>query len=203
MRYDKLNQGLIIFFSVLGILLLYLLAPILTPFLLGALFAYMADPLVKLLEKLKCPHLFAVSMVFVIVFCSLTLFIIIFAPIAQTQIITLIETIPDILAWIQERAVPWLQQFINVSTIKASITTSLAKNPAPLSMVLTSGSAIIGWIINIVLTPIVTFYLLRDWDMCCNRAIKLMPKSVEPTIVRLAKECDEVLSVFLLTSPDM
>ncbi len=192
----RTNQALIIFFSALGILLLYLLSSILTPFMLGALIAYLGNPLVKRLEKLKVPHLIAVILVFVLIFGGFILLIAILTPIVQIQAVAFLETLPDILAWIQDQFIPWMQQFINISTLKATLTGSLSKTAAPIEVIVTSGYAIVGWAVNIVLTPVVAFYLLRDWDSLCHRLSKALPKSIAPTVIQLAKQCDEVLSVF-------
>jgi predicted PurR-regulated permease PerM len=50
--------------------------------------------------------------------------------------------------------------------------------------------------VNIILTPIVFFYLLRDWDKVCNLIKGLLPASIRPTALKLAKQCDAVLGEF-------
>jgi predicted PurR-regulated permease PerM len=62
--------------------------------------------------------------------------------------------------------------------------------------VLHSGFALIEWVAHLVLIPVVTFYLLRDWDKVVKGVRELLPRSSEPTIVKLATECDDVLSAF-------
>ena len=60
-----------------------------------------------------------------------------------------------------------------------------------------SGLTIVGWVLNIVMIPVVAFYLLRDWDIMVERIHALVPRSIEPVVSRLARESDEVLGAFL------
>ena len=60
-----------------------------------------------------------------------------------------------------------------------------------------SGLTIVGWVLNIVMIPVVAFYLLRDWDIMVERIHALVPRSIEPVVTRLARESDEVLGAFL------
>jgi predicted PurR-regulated permease PerM len=57
--------------------------------------------------------------------------------------------------------------------------------------------AMLGWLANLVLVPLVTFYLLRDWDTSIRRIDELLPRRIAPTIERLARDCDVVLGHFL------
>jgi predicted PurR-regulated permease PerM len=65
------------------------------------------------------------------------------------------------------------------------------------SSVTSSGVAMLAWLANLVLIPVVTFYLLRDWDIMMARIREMLPRQYEPVIVKLAKESDEVLAAFL------
>ena len=60
-----------------------------------------------------------------------------------------------------------------------------------------SGVAVVGWVMNLVLIPVVAFYLLRDWDVILSRVRELLPRRVEPTVVTLAAESNSVLGSFL------
>jgi predicted PurR-regulated permease PerM len=60
-----------------------------------------------------------------------------------------------------------------------------------------SGFAIVGWVLNLVIIPVAAFYLLRDWNIVVDRIHALIPRSVEPVVVRLARESDETLGGFL------
>jgi predicted PurR-regulated permease PerM len=57
--------------------------------------------------------------------------------------------------------------------------------------------AVVGWALNLVMIPVVAFYLLRDWDDLVERVHALIPRAVEPVVSRLARESDDVLGAFL------
>lgn len=65
------------------------------------------------------------------------------------------------------------------------------------SSVTKSGLSVIAWLGNLVLIPVVTFYLLRDWDILMARIHELLPRDSEPVITKLAKQSDETLAAFL------
>src|SRR5579872_6294574 len=88
--------------------LLYLLAPILTPFLAGALLAYLGDPLVKQLQRLHLPRFLCVIIVFLLLFSLIGLLIVLLIPLIQKQLITLTVVIPNTIAWLQNTILPWL-----------------------------------------------------------------------------------------------
>lgn len=193
---QKSNQIIIIFLIAASIYLLYLLAPILTPFLVGALLAYLADPLVKKLEKWHVPHLLSVVSVFLFIFFIVLLLILIFSPLVQSQVKALIEVIPSIIIWFQNNISPWVSEQINIETLKTTLSANLTKTGWLLSAIVSSGYTITGWLVNLVLIPVVTFYLLRDWDRLLRGIKNILPKAIKPTTVKLIQECDEVLGAF-------
>lgn len=184
---------LIILTVSLSLYILSLLAPILTPFLMGALLAYLADPLVKQLEKFHIPHLLSVISVFLLVFGGLGLMILMLTPVIQDQIVILIDLIPKIISWLQVTAMPRLSEYINTNMLK---TTLSSKSSVIFSTVIHSGYTFLTWLVNIILTPVVTFYFLRDWDKILSAIKGIFPKSIKTTVIKLATECDEVLGAF-------
>lgn len=194
---EYLNQATLIFLTILGITLLYLLAPILTPFLLGALLAYLVDPLVKRLERWHIPHLVSVVFIFFMLFLGVILIISFLYPLVIKQIEVLIAMIPEIIEWTKHVGTPWLMQYIDIDTLKSSIPATLTKSGWLLSSFVRSSFAAIQSIIAIVLTPVVTFYLLRDWDKVIKGIKSLLPKKIAPTVIHLAHDCDEVLGAFI------
>ncbi len=188
--------------------LLYLLAPILTPFIMGALFAYLGDPLVDRLEKFKLSRTLSVVILFLIVSIFLLIFFLLVIPVLETQLKLLIQKLPDFLDWGLHKLQPYLKQDFNVDVsvleidrIKAMIGSHWGQAGgiirAMLSTISQSGMFVLGWMATIVLTPVVTFYMLRDWDHFIAYINDLLPRNAEPTISRLAKESDDVLGAFL------
>lgn len=202
-----LNQKifLIILVVVLGYLI-SLLSPILTPFCIAALLAYLGDPIVNRMGRLGVPRTLAVTIVFILLFSLLTLLLVLLIPLLQEQIALLLNNIPSIITWIQEKAIPWLNQrfgleaTLNLQSLKIAITqywTEMGNVVAMTWSALTrSGHTIFAWGLNLILIPVVTFYLLRDWDSVLEESRGLLPRRIEPTVMQLIGECDEVLSAF-------
>ncbi|MBI4005194.1 MAG: AI-2E family transporter, partial [Gammaproteobacteria bacterium] len=60
-----------------------------------------------------------------------------------------------------------------------------------------SGQVLLGWLAYLLLIPVVTFYLLRDWDILVNKIHELIPSQYSQLVTRLARDCDDVLAEFL------
>ena len=185
---------------------LYFLAPILTPFLVGSLLAYLVDPIVNQLMRLRIPRLLAVILVFVILFSVLLLLIILLIPLIQKQLLLLTDVIPKGIAFLQETILPWVEKHVgsdqgmDINALHQSLSTNWMKAGGIagqfLKTILHSGLALFEWGTNLVLIPVVTFYLLRDWHDIIFKLRGLLPRRIEPTIVSLVVEADTVLSAF-------
>ncbi len=194
-----------------GIILLgfavYALSSVLTPFLTAALLAYLMDPLVNALQARKIPRVLAVVMVFfILLFVFVSLFIF-FIPLLEHQVILFFNNIPLMIDWLQNNAVPFLQKYfgvsdnINVDFVKEKLTANLQESGVFAKNIWTTISAssfvIFNWLANLVLIPVVMFYMLRDWDGIVKGMGELLPRSVAPIVETLVRECDEVLGAFL------
>lgn len=191
------NQVLLIAVIALSIALIYKLSPILTPFLLGGLLAYLVDPLVKRLQKCRIPHLLSVVLIFLFLFLSVTVVSAILYPLVFKQLEQLVSRLPAIIEWLQNVGMPWLTQFVNVNSLKAAIPDTLTKSGWVLSTFIHSSIALFDILLSLVLTPIVTFYLLKDWDKVLSGIKNLLPKQSAPTVIAWAKNCDEILGAFI------
>ncbi len=188
--------------------LFYLLQPILAPFLLGALFAYLGDPLADRLESWGLGRSAAVAIVFLTITLLMTLVVFLLLPLLGRQVDALISQLPQIAEWFQNVAFPWLSQQFNlplyelpIEELKNLLANNWEKAGSLIKVIMekvtTSSMAFLGWFANLVLIPVVTFYLLRDWDLLIARIRKLLPRRLEPTVVELARECDSTLGAFL------
>ncbi|MDH5324169.1 MAG: AI-2E family transporter [Gammaproteobacteria bacterium] len=197
----------ILIFSVL-LALVYMLAPVLSPFLTGALLAYLGDPLVDRLEARKLPRTWAVVLVFLAIFVVLIAIPVIMLPLLEQQLSALIARLPQYMDWLQHKLVPVLSQTLNLdpqqkdmSAMKSAVLENwrqvggVAKHLV--QAVSHSGVTMLAWIANAILVPVVTFYLLRDWDNLVARVHALLPRQSEPVIVKLTRQSDEVLGAFL------
>ncbi|AIL60508.1 AI-2E family transporter [Pseudomonas alkylphenolica] len=188
--------------------LLYWLHPILPPFLVGILLAYLADPLVDRLERAGLSRTWGVVLVFTLFTLLLTLLLLVLVPMLAKQLVRLYELAPQMLDWLQHDALPWLQTrlglaegFWKFDKIKAAISGHMGQTTDIVGVILSqataSGLALLGWLANLVLIPVVSFYLLRDWDLMMAKIRGLLPRQREERVVALAGECHEVLGAFV------
>jgi predicted PurR-regulated permease PerM len=193
--------------------LVYRLAPVITPFAVSLGLAYLGDPLVDRLEKLKffrwpVSRTVSVVLVFVLMTGLFGLVLLIVIPLLAGQVKHLAERAPEILEWLLDTGVPWVQAQLGLDlfSLDSSSLAEAAKQywkeagtalMGVLGTVTRGGQAAITGIMNLVLIPVVTFYLLRDWDKLVEGIRKLLPRSVEPNIRLVAGEVDDVLGAFI------
>jgi len=188
--------------------LLYSLHNILSPFLVGILLAYLADPLVDRLERLGLSRTWGVVVVFSLFTLILLALLLVLIPMLAKQLVRLYELAPQMLDWLQHVALPWVQHrlgladgFWKFDKIKAAVSEHMSQTTDIVGMLLSqataSSLALLAWLANLVLIPVVGFYLLRDWDLMMAKLRSLLPRNRESQIVGLAKECHEVLGAFV------
>ena len=189
-------------------LFVYFLHPILTPFLVAIVLAYMFDPVVDRLERVGFSRTWGVVTVFALFTIIVTALVLVLVPLLAKQLMKLYQLAPQVLDWLQNTAMPWAQSKFGLSDgfwkfdkIKAAITGHMGQASDIVGIVLSqataSSLALIGFMANLVLIPVVAFYLLRDWDVLLNKIRSLLPRDRETQIVSLAKECHDVLGAFV------
>jgi predicted PurR-regulated permease PerM len=187
---------------------LYVLSPVLTPFVVAAIFAYLFDPLVDRLQRWKLSRTWATTIVFLVLLIALIIVLVLLIPYLQRQIATLIRHLPDWIAWVQNDGVPWLNDKFGLSLEAPDmqqITGILQEHwkeaggfaATAVAAVSKSGLTVVSWIVHVVIVPVAFFYLLRDWHVMIRFIHDLLPRSIEPTVARLAHESDETLSGFV------
>ena len=195
-------------FAAVLIGLLYLLAPVLTPFLAAALLAYLGDPLIDRLEARKISRSWAVTLVFGAILLGLLLLLLLLIPLSAHQFKALVHKLPAYLDWFQTSVVPWLSDALGLDPTLFELNRlrdrllAYAREIGDLATGLleslrASSTVVFAWIANLVLVPVVTFYLLRDWDELVAWIRELLPRSIEPTVSELARESDGVIGAFL------
>ncbi len=192
----------------ISFLLLYLLSPILTPFVLGALLAYLGDPLVDKLEAKKLSRTLSVSIVFITIILAILAIFLLVIPLFETQLSKLAIRLPNYIDWAMTLLQPQLHDIFGIDTsvmevdeIKKALTEHWGQTGGFIKGIIKtishSSMIIFGWLTTIMLTPVITFYLLRDWDILVANIQDLLPRDIEPKISQLAKESDDVLGAFL------
>jgi predicted PurR-regulated permease PerM len=195
---------------VVGVLwLVWLLAPILTPFVLAALLGWLGDPLVDRLQRRGLSRNVSVTLVFSAMTLVLVLALLVLVPLLEQQVITLVQSLPGYREWFVATALPWIEQRTGLEIlywldperlfglIREHWERAGGIAATVLGYVSRSGFALLGWLANIVLLPVLTFFFLRDWDLFVGRLGALVPRDHYDTVRTLARESDAVLGGFL------
>jgi len=189
----------------LGAASIYLLSPILTPFLIAVFLAYLGNPLVDKLQSWHFPRLLAAIIVFSLMILALLLLIGFFVPLLEHQISRLLTNLPATLTWIQNVILPWISAHLDIQPFEIKPLGNIitehwqqAGNIAALTWktVTQSSLALLGWLADLCLIPVVTFYLLRDCHRVMINIRRLLPRHSEAFICQLFTEFNEVLSAF-------
>lgn len=191
--------------AILG--LLYLLGPILTPFLAGAVLAYILNPGVDLLARRRVPRTLGALAMIVLLALALLLLLLIVAPLIQKQVTELSLHIPAFLSqldeWLAPRLLAWFgwKVHFDVASLKAFLAEHWQSADGIMPRVLASlklgGLALAGVLGNLLLIPLVLFYLLADWPDLVARIDRTVPRRWHAQVRGAAAEIDAVLAEFL------
>lgn len=188
----------VLWLAILTIFVLFLRAvqPILLPFVLGMLVAYLMDPVTSRLERrFKLGRSSATAIVTLTFFASVAALLIWLVPVLYDQLTSLTERAPAMLQEVSTNARAWaapLLQKLNAlsgsgpDAIPADTTVIAQRAVASLSKlaggIFSSGAALINVLALLLITPIVCFYLIRDWPSVMKRADTLLPRAYAPII---------------------
>lgn len=191
--------------------LLYLLAPVLTPFALAAIFAYLMVPGVdwissRRIGKLAIPRwLGALAM---ILFAGLVVFglLLLLIPVLQKEIVALQSRFPALVDHLNTRVAPLLQEWFgiqvqfNAATLRELLTEQV-DNPDLVAQVVarlrSGGAALVGVVGLLFLVPAVLFYILLDYHDFLRRFEVLIPRRWHAKVLEMLAEIDSVLAQFL------
>lgn len=193
--------------------LVYQLAPVLMPFAISAMLAYLGDPLTDKLELIKCRNYQlgrtnAVIVVFTFMVFIFSVGLVFLIPKIEFQISHFLGKFPDYVKWLNGVVIPWLGEYFGfeISLIEGDKIISVIKSHwqkagksalALMGSVSRSGAVIAEWAMNLLLIPVITFYLLRDWDVLVAKVYDLLPRRIASTAKKLAIETDNILGAFL------
>ncbi|NNF66914.1 MAG: AI-2E family transporter [Gammaproteobacteria bacterium] len=201
---DRLTNLLIVFAAGW---LLFLLSPILTPFVAAFLIAYAGDPLVDAFQKLRLSRTLSVVLFFVLLFFIVAAVVILIAPLVSAQAGALFERLPGYLQWVENQILPKIIEWtgvefdggkLGIAPLIAEYGSSAANWVGEgVARATRSGAALVGLLVNLFLLPVLTFYLLRDWDRMVAAINKLLPTKSKDKVVAVAAEADKALGGFL------
>lgn len=188
-------------------LLLYLLSPILSPFMFAAILAYICDPIVDRLERWRIPRTVGTALVLLLIVALFALLLLIMLPMLNKEFGLLVKRVPDYFNVINDKFLPWLNARLganvqlDVASIRQSVLEHLQGAEGLATKVFSSikigGQVVLGFFINLLLVPVVAFYLLRDWDILVAKVDTLIPRRWHDKFTEIVKEVDAVLSEFL------
>ena len=187
--------------------LLYLLSPILAPFLFAAILAYICNPIVSWLARHRVRRALGAALVMLLLAGLLALLALILLPLFFKELTLLSERLPGLLAQLNQRLAPWLKaKFdyelqLDLPALKNLIQQNLQGTDGLGMRLLASlkigGLALVGFFVNLLLVPVVLFYLLRDWNALLARLNSWLPRRWHGQLTAIAREIDAVLAEFL------
>ncbi|CAA0109030.1 Putative transport protein [BD1-7 clade bacterium] len=190
------------------VILVISLQAILMPFLVAGFLAYLTDPVVDRLEARGVGRTWGVIIVFVILTAFMVLAVGLLLPLLARQLVSFIQQIPDYIEWVQGHLMPWIQQTfgindagVPVDELRQLLTENWQKAGGFARTLLQSATSstlsIVTTLGNLVLIPVVFFYLLRDWDHMIAGIADTIPRAWVGQVTDLAKASNEVLSAFI------
>lgn len=189
------------------VLLLVLLRDMLLPFVAGMAIAYFLDPSADWLERRGLKRWIAALLIVLLFFMLAILVVVLLVPLVQDQFAKFIAHLPEYIAWFNTRLVPYLQDWAQHFGIDLTADSKAALNSNSeqvmkligglLTGLLGGGQAVFNLLSLLVITPVVGFYLLRDWDEMVGRINDYLPLDHAETIREQAREIDKVLAGFV------
>lgn len=186
------------------LLLLYLLRGVMLPFVAGMAVAYFLDPACDWLEEKGASRTLATTIITAGFFLLAILILVLLAPLLYSQVVDLIATITEYAKALPERIGPMLERLALYAgasdvadTLKAIMTDMVKWGGRFAGGLVTQLEALVNLVSLLVITPIVSFYLLRDWDRLVEKVDSLLPRAHVETIRAQFREIDKTLAGFV------
>jgi predicted PurR-regulated permease PerM len=190
------------------VVFLYLFSGVLMPFVAALILAYLLDPMVDMLERMKFSRLMATCFVLLLFVLVFVIVLLAAAPLLINQLSALIAKLPEYVARLQtlvaEQGGPIFERFGGADKLKemqGQLASGLGEGAKWLGGIVTSllsgGSAILGLLSLLVLTPVVAFYMILDWDHMVAKVDSWLPLAHRDTVRQLVREMDQSVAGFL------
>ncbi len=185
------------------LLFLFLIRAILLPFVVGMLAAYFLDPAADYLERRGMSRTTATAIITGGAFTLTIVLIALLAPLLYQQLAALVNELPGYASQLRQHYLPKIQSLLrHVGNGDLSSLSGLSESAAGyvtgfIGGVLKSGAAVLNLLSLLLITPVVTFYLLRDWDKITHRIETMLPRQHVPVIMEQVREIDRTLAGFL------
>ena len=192
---------------VVSVIFLYVFRTVLLPFIAGMALAYLLDPIADRLEAMGASRLAATIIILLVFVIAFTLALILVVPVLSNQLSGLITRMPDYITRLQSLVAnsqsQWLQNLIGESAnnIRDNLDGLLQQGASWLTTLVgsiwNSGKALIDVISLFVITPIVAFYLLLDWDHMVARIDGWLPRDHKSELEFIAKDINAAIAGFV------
>lgn len=193
--------------AIVVFVLLRALSPVLTPFLFGAILAYLGTPLVALAERRGIPRSIGTLLFVLLVGLALCALFLVLVPLIRAEVTLAAQRLPDLANSLTTEAAPWVESHLGIrlafdfDTIRDFVSENMQSaqelSLKVLSGVTTGGRIVMSLLINLALVPVVMFYVLRDWNMLIARVDALVPPRWQSKTRTVASQIDDVLGEFL------
>lgn len=210
LRMKRRNDTRWIWMAAVGLVVLaafYSLSEILAPFLAAAILAYILDPVVDRMVGRGVPRTLATALTLLLLLLLGSLVLVIIMPLFVKESVMLAEQFPIFLEKAKADWLPWITQktglevSLDPQSLRSLITDNLQDAKGIAQKVFNSlrvgGMAVLGFLINLLLVPVVLFYLLRDWDSLVGSIREMVPRGWQKKTAEIAGEVDAVLAEFL------
>lgn len=213
MAPNQFSRLLITLLVVAGIFMLVdALRPMLPPFIVGALVAYLFDPLADRLERVGLSRTLATSFITILIFGLLILLIVWLGPLLAKQAAALTKSLPGMIdsakIWLASYSREWLKLWADylpfaskppeIESLGGEVSKGAYDAVSGLvAHIANSGMALVNVLALLIITPVVCFYLLRDYDHIVAHIDRLLPRRYQATIRQQMLAIDATLSAYL------
>jgi predicted PurR-regulated permease PerM len=189
------------------VLALRWLGPVLTPFLVGAILAYLGTPLVDALARRGVHRAIGTTLTVLLFGVALAGLFVVLVPLVRAETMLVVKRLPDVVDRLGTTVLPWAERALggtialDLATLRGFVADNLDSvrelGMRVLSGVRSGGAVLVAILVNVALVPVVMFYLLRDWNGIVARLDELVPRRWQPKVRTIARQVDEVLAEFL------
>jgi predicted PurR-regulated permease PerM len=185
---------------------IWLLAPVLTPFLIAAIVGYILNPGVDWLARHRVPRWLGTTLMLIVLIAAAILLVLIVLPVLQREFVQARDKLPGLANQLQTSVAPRLSALfgVDIDVSADAIRGYMADHfdfekigSSALAYLRVGGAAALSWLATAFLVPIVLFYLLVDWHLVWSRLQLLVPRGLHSRLSVMTGEVDQVLAQFL------
>jgi predicted PurR-regulated permease PerM len=190
--------------AVLVLSLLYRIQSIISIFAVSFFIAYLLDPLIDRIEKLKIPRVLGILILITLLSVILALFFIALFPLLYSEVNYLISSVPKVVASLTDTA-QHMAERLNIDITLDNLKNQLAPTAGEIAKqtlnavegLLSSATTAVSGVINLAIVPILVFYFLKDFDRLNNKLYDIIGRKEDgEKLTRYLKEFDTILSVY-------